>query len=84
MELAAGLVEKGELARVGEADISRGQAYEAPEILMFGTSFDILPVVRFDDRPIGGGKPGPWATRLLELLRTDMAGCEAMLTPIED
>lgn len=84
MELAAGLVSEGQLARVGEADITPAQAHEAAEILVFGTSFDILPVVGYDDRPVGDGRPGPWAARLLELLRTDMAGCDEMLTPVED
>ncbi len=84
MELAAELVNRGQWARIGEADITPAQAHEAAEILVFGTSFDILPVVRYDDRPIGDGRPGPWGARLLELLRADMAGCDEMLTPVED
>jgi len=84
MELAAGLLDQGALTRVGEADITQAQAYEAAEVLVFGTSFDILPVVRYDDHPIGGGKPGPLAARLLELLRRDMATCAEMLTAVED
>ena len=84
MELAADLVGRGLLARVGEADITPAEAYEAAEVLVFGTSFDILPVVRYDDRVIGDGRPGPWAARLLELLREDMTTCGAMLTSVED
>ena len=84
MELAAELVSRGQLARVGEAEITPAQAHEAAEVLVFGTSFDILPVVRYDDRPVGDGKPGPWAARLLELLRVDMESCDEMLTPVGD
>jgi branched-chain amino acid aminotransferase len=84
MELAAELVDGGELARVGEADITPGEAYDAAEVLVFGTSFDVLPVVRYDDHPIGSGRPGPLAARLLGLLRTDMTSCDAMLTAVED
>lgn len=84
MELAAKLVADGRLARVGEADITPRQAYEAAEVLVFGTSFDILPVVRYDDRPIGEGAPGPMFRQLLDLIREDMTSCDAMLTPVED
>jgi branched-chain amino acid aminotransferase len=84
MELAAKLAADGRLARVGEADITPREAYDAAEILMFGTSFDVLPVVRYDDRPIGTGAPGPIFRQLLALIREDMKSCDEMLTPVED
>jgi branched-subunit amino acid aminotransferase/4-amino-4-deoxychorismate lyase len=84
MELATELVRTGELSRIGEADITPLEAYESSEVLVFGTSFDVLPVVRYDERSIGNGAPGPMAARFLELIRRDMATCDEMLTDVED
>jgi branched-subunit amino acid aminotransferase/4-amino-4-deoxychorismate lyase len=84
MELARKLVDSGDLAGVGEADITPRQAYEASEIMMFGTSFDVLPVVEYDGRKIGDGRPGPFHKRFLELLRQDMRSSPEMLTSVKD
>lgn len=37
---------------------------EADEVLLTGTTIEITPVVRVDDRPIGSGIPGPLTRRL--------------------
>ncbi len=82
MELARSLVGSGDLTMVGEADITAAQAYDAAEIMMFGTSFDVIPVVSYDGHRIGSGLPGKFAARFLALLREDMRGCPEMLTPV--
>lgn len=84
LELAQRLVGSGELAGAGEADITPEQAYEASEIMMFGTSFDVLPVVSYDGKEIGGGRPGPLSKRLIEVLHDDMRTCSQMLTPVRE
>lgn len=82
MELARALVDSGNLTRVGEADITPEQAFEAAEILMFGTSFDVLPVVDYDGRKIGEGRPGPFFKKFLALIREDIRSCPQMLTRV--
>ncbi|MBI3392439.1 MAG: aminotransferase class IV [Nitrospirae bacterium] len=59
-----------ELAReagipVVERRISSDDLRRADEIFLTGTTVEVLPVVRLDGKPVGGGKPGPTAARLL-------------------
>lgn len=84
MELARPMIASGDLTAIREDDITAGQAYEAAEVIMFGTTFDVLPVVRYDDRQIADGKPGPIFRKFLELLRRDMRECREMLTPVKE
>lgn len=81
VELARSLLGGG-LSSVAEADISREQAREAAEMLVFGTSFDILPVVEYDGNRIGNGRPGPGYKKLLGLLLEDQKKNARMLTPV--
>jgi branched-subunit amino acid aminotransferase/4-amino-4-deoxychorismate lyase len=82
LELARPLLETGDLTYIGEADITPEQAYSAREVMMFATTFDVLPVIQFDDHVISGGKPGPLYDRFLQLLRHDISACREMLTPV--
>lgn len=43
---------------------SQKQLYGASEVFLTGTTVEVLPVVRIDGRPIGGGQPGPVTRRL--------------------
>ena len=38
----------------------------ADEAFLLGTTVEITPVVKIDDNPIGGGRPGPVTRRLQE------------------
>jgi len=54
-----------------ERDLSRLE-----ELFLAGTTADVMPIVRLDDKPIGSGTPGPIATRLFTMLRAHMdASC---------
>ena len=55
-------------ASVREADIAT-----AREMLLFGTTNDCVAVVRYNDTPIGDGKPGPVAKRIKERMVADIA-----------
>lgn len=55
------------LRPVAEAEIDA-----AREMLVLGTTFDCTAIVNYEGRPVGHGKPGPVAARILELLRTDL------------
>jgi branched-subunit amino acid aminotransferase/4-amino-4-deoxychorismate lyase len=83
-ELALQLVADRRLSAVGEAHITAEQAYDAAEVMMFGTTFDVLPVVEYDHHVIGDGKPGPIFHKFLEILREDMKTSAEMLTPVYD
>jgi branched-chain amino acid aminotransferase len=81
MEIAGGLTD-ARLSAAAEADITPEQAYDAAEVLIFGTSFAILPVVEYDGNRIGDGRPGPVFRRLLELMVQDETKNPQMLTPV--
>ena len=84
MELAGALVAEGTLTRIAESHLSVEQAYDAAEMMMFGTTFDVLPVVNYDGHTIGDGKPGPAFRRFLHLAHADMRLCTEMLTPVAE
>jgi D-alanine transaminase len=49
---------------IGERDIPR-----LKELFLVGTTTDVMPIVRVDDRPVGEGKPGPITTQLVKEFR---------------
>lgn len=52
--------------------VQEGDIYEAKELILLGTSFDALSVVRFNGKPIHDVRPGPVSRRMRELLRRDL------------
>ena len=71
LELARGLV--GSVLRgVQVRDIPVAEARAAREMLLIGSSVKVAPIVEWDRKPIGDGKPGPVAKALRELLVKDM------------
>ena len=81
-DLAKSLVEEGELKQVIFEDLTLNEAYTAGEILLFGTTFDILPVVVFDGHHIGSGSPGRVYYLLQELLVHDINSNSALHTKV--
>lgn len=43
---------------------SRDEAYRAREAFLTSTNNSVLPITRIDGKPVGDGKPGPFAQRL--------------------
>jgi 4-amino-4-deoxychorismate lyase len=71
LELARGVV--GSLLRgVEVVDIPVAQARASREMLLIGSSVKVAPIVEWDRKPIGDGRPGPLARALRELLGRDM------------
>jgi len=71
LELARGL--GGETLRGVEVmDIPVAQARASREMLLIGSSIKVAPIVEWDRKPIGDGRPGPLARVLRELLERDM------------
>lgn len=81
MELAQSLVREGQLKEARQAPLAREAVLAAKEVMMFGTTFDVLPVVSFDGQSVGGGEPGPFFRTFLDLMRKDQQEGE-LLTPI--
>lgn len=83
-ELAESLVEAGKLRQVIFEDITLNEAYCGSEILLFGTTFDILPAVMFDGHSIGSGRPGEIYHLLRQLLEEDIRSNSELHTPVFD
>lgn len=64
--------------RVREEAIRQDELVRLDECFLAGTTADIMPIVRIDDKPVGDGAPGPIAQRLYKELRAYMnAACGA-------
>ena len=82
-DLAQTLVNQGLISGVTFDRISLEEAYAAREVMLTGTSINVLPVVRFDDRPVGDGRPGRVSSSLAGLLQEDMTENSDMLTDLD-
>jgi 4-amino-4-deoxychorismate lyase len=60
------------LTGIETKNISLTDILEAREVMMAGTTLDILPVVEFERQKIHDGNVGPVAKKILELLRQDL------------
>ncbi|MFQ5902098.1 MAG: aminotransferase class IV [Candidatus Binatia bacterium] len=72
LHLAQRLVERGDLRDIVVADVSVEEGRGAAEMLLIGSSIKVAPVVQWDGRPIGKGKPGLIARKLLDLWHEDV------------
>ncbi len=53
-------------------EISVNELLIAREVMMVGTTINVLPVIQFEGRQIGDAKTGPVAAKLIELLLQDV------------
>ena len=72
LELAKTLQPRGRLKDVQVCDVPIAEARVAREMLLIGSSVKVAPIVEWDGKPIGDGKPGPLARELREVLQEDM------------
>ncbi len=63
-------------------DIILHEAYNSLEMLLFSTTMVVKPVIKYDGRIIGDGKPGPVYRRLNELFQQDMMENREVLTAV--
>ncbi len=82
LDLAQNLVADGTLRAAEYRNITPAQAAQAKEIFVFGTTADVTPVIEFEGQPVGDGKPGPIAEKLLALLKKDMTPESKTLTEV--
>ena len=72
LELAKTLQARNVIDGIQVCDIPVAEARAAREMLLIGSSVKVAPIVEWDGKPIGDGKPGAVARALRELLQEDM------------
>ncbi|MCD6471686.1 aminotransferase class IV [Candidatus Aerophobetes bacterium] len=82
VDFAKDLIEKRDLKGISCTNISREEAYNSSEMLLFSTTPNVLPIVKYDGKAIGNGKPGPIFRQLQELFQKDIRENKKILTPI--
>ncbi|HVX40842.1 MAG TPA: D-amino acid aminotransferase [Gemmatimonadaceae bacterium] len=58
--------------RVDETAFTEDEMMTADEVFLAGTTSDVMPIVRVNDRPIGAGTPGPITQRLFDAFRAHL------------
>ncbi|MFZ4403585.1 MAG: aminotransferase class IV [Pseudobdellovibrionaceae bacterium] len=75
LDLAQTLLHDGIITSIDESDITESDIKTAHEVMMIGTTLDILPVVEYEGQKVGSagaaGLAGPVAQQLLAMLRKD-------------
>lgn len=80
-ELAQEMMDEGLLKGLEHCPISVDGLRQASEVMLFGTTLDVLPVTSLEGDSIGGGQPGPVAKELLTRMRKDVLSNHEMSTP---
>lgn len=71
MVLAKSLQSQGLIKGCEQRGFRLQDLFQAQEVLMAGTTLDVVAATRFDEQVLSNGKPGPVAQALLQLLRED-------------
>jgi 4-amino-4-deoxychorismate lyase len=50
--------------------------------MLVGSSIKVAPIVQWDGKPIGDGKPGPVTQKLLQLWEEDTRSAADQLVPV--
>jgi len=79
LDLARSLTIRGVLNGVEVCDIPVADARAAREMVLLGSSVKVAPIVEWDGKPIGNGKPGPIAKALLDLMEEDMRSGDRLI-----
>jgi 4-amino-4-deoxychorismate lyase len=79
LDLARSLATRGVLNGVEVCDIPVADARAAREMVLLGSSVKVAPIVEWDGKPIGNGKPGPIAKALLDLMEEDMRSGDRLI-----
>ncbi|KAI8552509.1 hypothetical protein RHMOL_Rhmol06G0272400 [Rhododendron molle] len=72
LELAPKLVEQGLLKSVRTGNLTVEEAKGAAEMMYVGSTLPVLPIIMWDDKPIGDGKVGELTMALSDLVWEDM------------
>lgn len=83
LEFAPDLRRRKIINGVSVENIPLTEAYNASEVIFLSTSLFVAPVVRYDGRTIGDGKPGKVWKSLYELFQKDIKSNRKYLTPLK-
>ncbi len=83
LEFAPDLQRRKIISGVSVENIPLTEAYNASEVIFLSTSLFVAPVVRYDGRTIGDGKPGKVWKNLYELFQKDIKSSKKYLTPLK-
>ena len=72
MQLAESLVTVGDLASIAFHDITEEDVHQAAEMLILGTTQNVVSVREFNGSPVGSGRPGPVGQSLNAMLVRDI------------
>ncbi len=61
-----------DLEKIEVRPIAEKELFEVREVMMAGTTLDILPVTEYEGQPINHSRVGPVAKKLLQLIREDI------------
>ncbi|MEI8243434.1 MAG: aminotransferase class IV [bacterium] len=81
-ELARVLLDAGELRAIEFRDIAEDEVRAAAEVLVVGTTINVVAVRAYEGQPVGEGLPGSVWRRLQTLLEADVLKNPAMRTPV--
>ncbi|PON92768.1 Aminotransferase class IV [Trema orientale] len=83
IELAPKLVARGRLNGVKFGNLRVEEAKDVAEMMFVGSTLPLLPIIMWDEQPIGDGRVGELTMELSDLLWDDMvAGPETHRTPV--
>jgi len=82
LEFARRLAQRGELEEILIEDIPISEGHQAAEMMLIGSSIKVAPVVQWDGQPVGDGKPGPIAKKLLEMWNEDVRSAADQLVAV--
>jgi branched-chain amino acid aminotransferase len=80
--MARELVDNNSLSGITCRDIPQEEIFASSELLIFSTILDVAPIVTYDGKTIGDGKPGPVFHQLFELIQKDKTENQEVLTPV--
>ncbi|XP_057457931.1 D-amino-acid transaminase, chloroplastic-like isoform X2 [Lotus japonicus] len=72
LELAPKLVDQGLLKGVTNKNLTVEEAKASAEMMFVGSTLPVLPIIAWDDQPIGDGRVGELTMKLSDLLWDDM------------
>ncbi|XP_008226423.1 PREDICTED: D-amino-acid transaminase, chloroplastic-like [Prunus mume] len=72
LELAPKLVEQGRLKGVKTTNLTVEEAKSSAEMMFVGSTLPVLPIIAWDEQPIGDGKVGELTMALSDLVWEDM------------
>ena len=73
MQLAEALVDSGDLEKIAFRDITESDVRGAAEMLIVGTTLNVVSVREFEGAPVADGIPGPVGLALNKLLECDIS-----------